>query len=380
MLMELVLYLSVFGTFCWWMLALFPWRPWSTCEKIETLTHEKVISSEMLSEDITVLIPARNEGSYIGHTLRGVRAQGEKMHVIVIDDQSVDDTAEQARQCGAQVLSGTAPPAGWSGKLWALEQGLREVRTHYTLLLDADIELTPGIIFELQQKACNENLALVSLMAKPPMNNFVERLLMPAFIFFFKLLYPFGLANKPESRVAAAAGGCILVKTQALRSTGAFANLHDALIDDCTLAAHIKCVGLRTFIGLSHGARSHRGYDELKPIWEMVARTAYTQLKYSPILLIICTLIMISMFLAAPFVFMFSSHLEIYLVSILAWAAMFFTYLPTLIYYQRSPLWGITLPVIGVLYLAMTWTSALRYWRGERALWKDRRYESKTNT
>jgi len=379
MLVELALCLSVFGTLCWWLLALFPWRPWSTCEKIETPAHGKDISSETLN-DITVLIPARNEGPYIGHTLRGVIAQGENVPIIVIDDQSVDDTAEQARRCGVHVLSGTAPPVGWSGKLWALEQGLREVKTHYTLLLDADIELTPGIVFELRQKACNESLALVSLMAKPPMDNFIERLLMPAFIFFFKLLYPFGLANKPESRVAAAAGGCILVKTQALRSTGAFASLHDALIDDCTLAAHIKCAGLRTFIGLSHGARSHRGYHELKLIWEMVARTAYTQLKYSPILLIICTLIMISMFWMAPFAFIFWSDLEVYLVSILAWVAMFFTYLPILIYYQRSPLWGSALPIIGSLYLAMTWTSALRYWRGERALWKNRRYESKTNT
>jgi hopene-associated glycosyltransferase HpnB len=308
-----------------------------------------------------------------------VRAQSENLHIIVIDDQSVDDTAEQAKQCGALVLSGTTPPAGWSGKLWALEQGLREVRTHYTLLLDADIELAPGIVIELQQKARNENLALVSLMAEPPMKNFIERLLMPAFIFFFKLLYPFGLANRPVSRVAAAAGGCILVETQALQTIGAFANLHNALIDDCTLAAHIKRAGLHTFIGLSHAARSHRGYQDLKPIWEMVARTAYTQLKYSLILLVSCTLIMTSMFWAAPLAFLLLSAQDAYLVSALAWVAMFFTYMPTLIYYQRSPLWGLALPVIGTLYLAMTWTSALRYWRGERACWKDRRYESNTN-
>jgi hypothetical protein len=114
-----------------------------------------------------------------------------------------DDTAEQAKRCGALVLSDTTPPTGWSGKLWVLEQGLHEVRTPYTLLLDADIELTPGIVIELQQKARNENLALVSLMAEPPMKNFIGRLLMTAFIFFFKLLYPFGLANKPVSRIAA---------------------------------------------------------------------------------------------------------------------------------------------------------------------------------
>ena len=375
-MVELVLYLSVFGAVCWCSLILLPWRPWSVREKIET---QGVIDSHGTLSDITVLIPARNEGPYIRHTLDGVRAQSEDVHIIVIDDQSMDDAAEQAKRCGALVLSGTTPPAGWSGKLWALEQGLREVRTPYTLLLDADIELDPGIVIELRQKARNENLALVSLMAEPPMKNFIERLLMPAFIFFFKLLYPFGLANKPVSRVAAAAGGCILVETQALRSVGAFANLHNALIDDCTLATHIKRAGLRTFIGLSHAARSHRGYQDLKPIWEMVTRTAYTQLRYSFILLVSCTLIMTSMFWAAPLGFLLLPFQEACVLSAGAWMVMFFTYMPTLIYYQRSPLWSLALPIIGTLYLAMTWTSALRYWRGERACWKDRRYESKTN-
>lgn len=376
MMVELVLYLSIFGTLCWWSLILFPWRPWSTCEKIEAGVSG---NADTLLNDITVLIPARNEGPYIRHTLSGVKAQSEGMRVIVIDDQSVDDTAEEAKRCGAQVISGTSPPVGWSGKLWALEQGLQEVRTTYTLLLDADIALTPGIIAELRRKAQDENLALVSVMAEPPMKNFIESLLMPAFIFFFKLLYPFGLANKPGSRVAAAAGGCILVETQALRSVGAFTNLHHALIDDCTLAAHIKCAGLRTWIGLSHAACSHRGYQALKPIWAMVARTAYTQLRYSLSLLLICTLIMIAMFWAAPLGFLLLSTPKVYIVSALAWGAMLFTYMPILIYYQRSPLWGLALPIIGTLYLAMTWTSALQYWRGERACWKDRRYESKAN-
>lgn len=377
MMVEFVLYLSVFGILCWWSLILLPWYPWSTREKVEAGVSE---NSDTLLNDITVLIPARNEGPYIQHTLNGVKAQGKGARIIVIDDQSDDDTAQQAKQCGAQIISGSAPPAGWSGKLWALEQGLKVVGTPYTLLLDADIELVPGIVTELRRKAQDENLALISLMAKPSMQNFIERLLMPAFIFFFKLLYPFGLANKPTSRVAAAAGGCILVETQVLRTVGAFANLHDALIDDCTLAAHIKRAGYRTWIGLSHAARSHRSYHALKPVWEMVARTAYTQLRYSFVLLAVCTLIMISMFWAAPLAFLLqSAQEEIYMVSLLAWVAMFITYMPTLIYYQRSPLWGFALPIIGTLYLAMTWTSALRYWRGERACWKDRRYESKIN-
>src|SRR5690606_8788080 len=154
---------------------------------------------------------------------------------------------------------GTSPPKAWSGKLWALQQGLKEVHTRYTLLLDADITLTPGILAALLQKIEQENLSLISLMAKLPAQRFFERLLIPAFIFFFKLLYPFKLANDTASRVAAAAGGCILVETRALRAINAFASIHDALIDDCMLAKKVKLAGFKTWIGLSHAAQSHRG-------------------------------------------------------------------------------------------------------------------------
>ena len=372
-MVDLVLYGSIFGAICWWVLMLLPWRPWSTREQIEpnaSINHNKTL------DNITVLIPARNEGPYIQHTLDNVKAQGLGLRIIVVDDQSTDDTAEQARRLGVRVISGETLPVGWSGKLWALEQGLQEINTAYTLLLDADIELAPGIVATLQHKAHQENLAFVSLMAEPSMRSFVERLLMPAFILFFKLLYPFGLANKPTSRVAAAAGGCILVETKALRSAGAFASLHDALIDDCTLAARIKRMGLRTWIGLSHAVRSHRSYKTLAPIWDMVARTAYTQLNYSLVLLSICTIIMMAMFWFAPLMLLIKPIEDVYIVGVLVWVAMLFAYTPTLFYYRRSPLWVFTLPIIGTLYLAMTWTSAVRYWRGERASWKNRQYES----
>lgn len=380
-MVELLLYNTmyggVFGTICWLFLLLLPWRPASTREKIEP---DSGLDSNQNLSDITVLIPARNEAPYIQQTLEGLKAQGERLQIIVIDDQSTDETAQLAcQQEGVQVIAGTAPPEGWSGKLWALEQGLQHVNTSYTLLLDADITLSPGIIATLKNKALNENRSMVSLMAAPPMDTTVERLLMPAFIFFFKLLYPFDLANKPGSRMAAAAGGCILAETQALRSTGAFCSLHNALIDDCTLAARIKHSGRNIWLGLSHAARSHRGYSGLRSIWEMVMRTAYTQLNYSLILLLLCTVVMISMFWLAPFAFLLLPDPKTYMISLIACAAMFYAYKPTLNYYHRSPLWAFALPFTGVLYLAMTWTSAMRYWRGERARWKDRQYESKTN-
>lgn len=376
LLLNSAIYSGIFGVVCWLGILLLPWRPASIHEHIEP---DPGLVSDQDLQDITVLIPARNEAPYIQQTLDGVIAQDKTLQIIVIDDQSSDETARLAQAKGALVISGTAPPAGWSGKLWALEQGLQQVKTPYTLLLDADIALSPGIIATIRKKALTENRALVSLMATPPMENAIERMLMPAFIFFFKLLYPFGLANKPDSRMAAAAGGCILAETQSLRSIGAFGSLHNALIDDCTLAKQIKHSGKNTWLGLSHAARSHRGYQKLEPIWEMVARTAYTQLHYSSILLIACTVIMVSMFWLAPFVFLLLHDLKTYMISTIVWVAMFLAYTPTLNYYHRTPLWTFALPVTGTLYLAMTWTSAIRFWRGERARWKDRQYESKTN-
>ncbi len=374
MMIELAVFLAFMGVFLWWIIALVPWQPWDTQESLEPDGVKNVSL-----EEITVLIPARNEGPFITQTLKTLGDQGHSFKIIVIDDQSDDDTAAQAQKSGAMVITGTSPPLGWSGKLWALEQGLSKVRTTYTLLLDADIALAPGIVATLLKKAREENLALVSLMAAPPLYRFFERLLMPAFVFFFKLLYPFQLANKPGSRVAAAAGGCILVETNALRRIGAFTSLRDALIDDCTLATHIKRAGLHTWIGLSHSARSHRGYDDMKTIWNMVARTAYTQLHYSPFLLFTCTLIMVSMFWFAPLAPLLPTLNTIGIViSLLTWIAMIMVYVPILRYYQRSLFWSLALPIIGTLFLLMTWTSAIRFWRGERAQWKNRRYEIST--
>ena len=375
MISTVVTYLAIIGVICWWGLIFVPWRPWGTEEQIDA---DPQFINNVLLDNITVLIPARDEAPLIQQTLAALSQQGSGLRIIVIDDQSTDGTAEIVTQHGAKVISGTTPPTGWSGKLWALEQGLHEVQTSHVLLLDADIELIPGIVPTLLEKAQKENLALVSLMAELPLQRCTERMLMPAFIYFFKLLYPFSSSNNPKSRVAAAAGGCILIETQALKEIKAFTSIHDALIDDCTLASRVKKAGFRTWLGLTHSARSRRGYNELKPIWDMVARTAYTQLNYSPALLFVCTLLMVSMFWAAPFAFLVISNAKITILSLMTWIAMLLTYSPTLIYYRRSLLWGLSLPIIGTLYLAMTWTSARRYWQGERASWKDRRYESNT--
>lgn len=176
--------------------------------------------------------------------------------------------------------------------------------------------------------------------------------------------------------MAAAAGGCILVETATLKLINAFASIHHALIDDCALAAQVKQAGFKTWIGLSHAVQSHRGYDSLAAIWNTVARTAFTQLRYSLLLLLLCTLIMSGMFWCAPLSAMSYTNTVFVTSSILTWLAMFIVYTPVLRFYQCSPLWVIALPVTGTLYLMMTWTSAFRYWRGVRAHWKNRRYET----
>ncbi|HNO74071.1 glycosyltransferase [Nitrosomonas mobilis] len=366
-----MIYFAFIGLLLWWGIVLAPWRAWSTRESLVPLPNS---TAQPPFGTVTVLIPARNEAETITQTLNALQAQNVNLRIIVIDDQSEDNTALIARQHGTTVISGTVPPVNWSGKLWALQQGLQATQTRYTLLLDADITLAPGALAALLLHARKNDLALVSLMATLPVERFVERLLIPAFIFFFKLLYPFSLANNPASRVAAAAGGCILVETEALRSVNAFESIHGTLIDDCTLAARIKHAGYKTWIGLSHGAYSHRGYDNLFQIWNMVARTAFTQLNYSLVLLLVCTLIMTSMFWLAPALAIICTDSACLLAWILSWMAMWIVFTPTLRFYQRSPLWAITLPLIGTLYLLMTWTSAFRYWRGERAQWKSRRY------
>ena len=364
--------LVILGTALWLIILLLPWRPWSTREQLEARSGCDLSDAGA----ITVLIPARNEAAVLGTTLEALQHQARGLRIVVIDDQSGDATARLARERGCEVITGTAPAPGWSGKLWALQQGLRTVTTPYVLLLDADIELAPGTLSALRDKA-GSGLDLVSLMAEPSLRHPVERLLMPAFVLFFKLLYPFALANGDNPRHAAAAGGCILVRREALQAIDAFGCLHDALIDDCSLAARLKRAGFRTWIGLSRAARSLRAQSGLGPIWQMVARTAYTQLRYSPALLALCTLLMTSLFWFAPMAPLLEPG-HGYLLGALSWMAMVVSYRPTLRYYGLSTLWSLALPLIGTLYLAMTWSSALGYWRGTRSQWKGRRYETPT--
>jgi len=264
---------------------------------------------------------------------------------------------------------------GWTGKLWALDQGLDEVATPLTLLLDADIELAPGIIAALLDQQRARNLRMVSLMATLETHGFWEKLLLPAFVYFFKLLYPFRLSNSSFRWVAAGAGGCVLIDTNILREIGAFDSLKHELIDDCALAARVKATGHRIWTGLSHSVVSHRRYDGIGKIWEMVARTAYTQLRYSPLLMAGCVALL-SWAFWLPVIGLVAGGTAGRLPSLAALICMIITYLPTLRFYRLSPLWALLLPLTGTLYLAMTVDSAWRYYRGVRSTWRGRVYNS----
>jgi hopene-associated glycosyltransferase HpnB len=210
-------------------------------------------------------------------------------------------------------------------------------------------------------------------MALLPCTTFWERLLVPPFVFFFKLLYPFARVNAAAARTAAAAGGCILIDTGVLRDVGGFASIRAALIDDCSLAARVKRDGHGIWLGLSRSVVSLRTYPDLGGFWRMVSRTAYTQLRYSPALLLLVTLVMAMIFLGPLVAPWFDSGAAAVL-AVLAIAAMAAAYLPIVRFYGLPRAWVLTLPIAGVLFLAMTWSSAVNYWKGVRAQWKNRAY------
>lgn len=355
----------------WAVFALSPLGLWRNREVLEA---SDATDHAALSE-MTALIPARNEAEVIEETLRALSDQGAGLKIIVINDGSDDQTGEKVRKLPAEihVIESLPLPAEWSGKLWALEQGRKLVATPCTLLLDADIRLERGVLAAMSEKMRRENIPFVSLMAAPPMLSAWEKLLMPAFVYFFKILYPFHAVNSARKKAAAAAGGCILVETAVLEQIGGFAAIRGAVIDDCALAARVKSRGFKIWLGLTHSVHSIRRYRSLEEIWDMVARSAFFELRYSVARLLLCTLALLLVYVF-PVALAASTNAVARTLSLTALAIMFFTYVPILRFYRRSWAWAFCLPVIAAFFLAMTWTSAVRYWRGEQTRWKGRVY------
>jgi hopene-associated glycosyltransferase HpnB len=366
--------LVAFSTLLWVGFALLPWRPWSNREVLDA---KDGIDSDTPLEGITVVIPARNESEVIQRTLRALIKQGPGLKIVLIDDDSGDAMVKKVRELRISdlcIIQSAPLPAGWSGKLWALEQGRQHVTTPYALLLDADIELSQGIVKTIKKKMDQENIPFLSLMAMPSMSGIWEKLLMPAFVHFFKILYPFRWVNSHHTKVAAAAGGCILMETRLLDQIGGFSSIKSAVIDDCALADRVKSQGSKIWLGLTHSVKSIRSYQQMREIWDMVARTAYAQLRYSIGLLILCTLVMLLVY-QVPVAMLASSNILIRYLALASLMMMFVTYLPILRFYDRSWGWALGLPLVAALFLAMTWTSAIRYWQGERTRWKGRVYQ-----
>ena len=370
---ALLMFLVTVAALSWVGFALLPWGPWRNREVLDVIDEP---DREESHDEITVVIPARNEAEVIQHALQSVIAQGTGLKIILIDDRSDDATVAKARAlayANLRIVDGAPLPAGWSGKLWALEQGRQFVTTPYMLLLDADIELDRGVLNALREKMRRRDLPFISLMAVPSMSSGWEKLLMPAFVYFFKILYPFQAVNSPRAKMAAAAGGCILTESRLLERIGGFAAIKTAVIDDCALAGRVKSQGFKIWLGLTHSVKSVRGYRRLKEIWDMVARAAFAQLRYSVGLLVLYTLAMLLVY-GIPAVVVASSNIVMRGLSLGSLAIMFLTYVPILRFYNRSWAWALCLPFIAALFLAMTWTSAVRYWQGEQTRWKGRVY------
>lgn len=332
---------------------------------------------------VVAVIPARNEALALPRTLLSLSAQNYpgRFSIVVVDDDSSDGTGAIARGLAASLagevilLQGEPLPPGWTGKVRAMQQGIAHAETmenvpDYLLLTDADIEYSPDAVARLVARAKSSRTVLTSLMVKLNCESLAERALVPAFVYFFQMLYPFAWVNKASAKTAAAAGGCMLVDRRALARAGGIAKIRSALIDDCALARLLKAEG-PIWLGLSRDVLSLRTYPRFSDIRRMVARSAYAELDYSLVLLLGTALGMVLTYLAAPILAIFAPF-PANAVAALAWALMMLTFLPILRFYRVSELWAVAFPLIAAVYLGFTLDSAFQHWRGRGGEWKGR--------
>jgi hopene-associated glycosyltransferase HpnB len=327
---------------------------------------------------VVAVVPARNEADVIQNSLASLLAQDYpgRFHVILVDDQSEDGTGDLARALDSHrltVVTGAPRPPGWTGKLWAMHQGSEMAKAHapeFLWFTDADIAHSPDNLRHLVARAEEKNRVLVSLMARLNCRTPAEHFLIPAFVFFFAMLYPFGAVNDPRRRTAAAAGGCMLARRASLEAAGGIAAIRDRIIDDCALARIMKAQG-SIWLGLTDRSLSLRPYPHIADIGRMVTRSAYAQLSYSPLLLA-GTLVGLVLLYLAPVATALFAWGAAQLAGWLAWAIMAAMFVPMLRFYRLSWLWGFALPLIGLFYAAFTLQSAIQHWSGRGGMWKGR--------
>lgn len=347
--------------------------------KVEALSFDSVA---LPRQKVAIIVPARNEALTVGQTIESLLQQNYPgpLHVFLVDDHSCDGTAEVARRAAeaAQrpesltLVEATPLPRGWTGKLWALSEGLKAAASFsadYYWFTDADIVHQPETLSGLVARAKAGRVDMVSLMVKLRCESFAERMLIPAFVFFFFKLYPPAWVARADKRTAAAAGGCILIRHDALARIGGIAAIRSELIDDCALARAVKPGG-PIWLGPTSSASSLRAYGSFREIGRMIARSAFTQLRHSVWLLCGVVVAMIITYIAPPFLLATGSWAAGF--GLVAWLTMALTYWPTLRFYRLSPLWALFLPLIAAFYLGATLFSAAQYWAGEGGVWKGR--------
>ena len=379
--MSIFFWIAGFSVIAWLWLFLFRGRFWQADQRLPAASFEGQDAPHVVA-----VIPARNEAQTIGATVSSLFAQDYTgaLDVVVVDDNSDDGTADAANLAAAgrtnfHVIAGRVLDAGWTGKLWAVSQGIEKAEeiapdADFLLLTDGDIEHDPANVGRLVAKACESGADLVSLMVALRCASFWERLLIPAFVFFFQKLFPFPWVNDGARKTAAAAGGCMLVRRTALKQAGGIFAVRDQLIDDCALAAKIKRNG-PIWLGLSTATRSLRAYDHLGEIRHMVARTAFEQLHNSAVFLVGAVVGMAFVYLV-PVVACVAGIVvgdgTLASTGAVGWGLMAAAYGPTLQLYGIGRVWGLTLPLAAAFYTLFTIDSAFRYWSGRGGDWKGR--------
>ena len=335
-----------------------------------------------LQGGVVAVVPARNEADLIGPVITSLLNQSVAMPVILVDDESIDGTANMARRAAEKagkadaliVIQSQPLPAGWTGKLWSMHQGIERARAlhpAWLVLVDADVTHGPETVANLGAIARQGPYDLVSFMVKLHCESLAERLLIPPFVYFFFMLYPPAWIRDPRRSTAGAAGGCVLVRAETLEQAGGLESIRSAVIDDCSLARLVKQHNGRLWIGLTEESRSERRYETFAQIERMISRTAFHQLKHSPLLLLGTIAGMVITYLAPP-LFLFTGNRLTIFMGAAAWGAMTITYSKMVRYYRLNPAWALTLPLVALFYLGATIHSAVKYWNGRGGDWKGR--------
>jgi hopene-associated glycosyltransferase HpnB len=331
---------------------------------------------------VVAVIPARNEAELIGPVVTSLLSQCVAMPVLLVDDASSDGTGDVARRASEKagktdaliVIQSKPLPAGWTGKLWSMHQGIERARAlnpAWLLLADADVVQGAETVANLGLIASEGHYDLVSFMVKLHCESLPEKLLIPAFVYFFFMLYPPAWIRDTRRSTAGAAGGCMLVRADTLERAGGLEAIRGALIDDCSLARLLKQHGGRLWIGLADQSQSLRRYETFSDLEHMISRTAFNQLKHSSLLLLGTIAGMVITYLAPPLLLLSRSRLAIFM-GAATWAAMTMTYSTMVRYYRLNPAWALTLPLAALFYLGATMHSALKYWNRSGGNWKGR--------